>query len=308
MIASSRKIMQKTNVGIIGTGNIGSDLLYKVCSSKILNCKIFTGRNKDSEGIRRAQALGIPTSFDSIQAIIDQPESCDVVFDATSAAYHNQHASILKDLGKFIIDLTPSRIGMMCVPAINLDEAIEGWNVNLITCGGQALIPIAKAVMDIHPETKYIEVVGSVASKSAGAGTRENIEEYIQTTTHALREFSGVPVAKAILILNPAEPPILMHNTLYALIEEPNSDALIRRVTEAVVSIQEYVPGYRLSMDLIIEKGRVTITIEVVGRGDFLPAYAGNLDIITCAAVRVAEAYAYKKIPLRIDDQNKIPV
>lgn len=284
--------MQKVNIGIIGTGNIGSDLLQKVCRSETLECKIFTGRNKDSEGIRRAQALGVFTAYNSIQAIIDQPESCDIVFDTTSAAHHQNHASILKELGIFTIDLTPSRIGVMCVPALNLSQALEVWNVNLITCGGQALIPIAKAVLDVHPETKYIEVVGSIASKSAGPGTRENIEEYIQTTTKALIDFTGVPEAKAILILNPAEPPIFMHNTLYALIDEPDREALNHKITEAVTRIQQYVPGYRLAMDSIIEKGRVTITSEVIGRGDFLPSYAGNLDIITCAAIRVAEGYA----------------
>ena len=288
--------MTKVKVGIIGTGNIGSDLLYKVGRSEVLECGIFTGRNKDSEGIRRAQALGVPTSFESLKAITDNPDCCEIVFDTTSAAFHAEHAVVLEKLGKFVIDLTPSRIGSLCVPAINLEKGLEANNVNLITCGGQTLIPIAKAVMDVHPETKYIEVVGSIASKSAGSGTRANIEEYIQTTTNALKTFSGVPDAKAILILNPAEPPILMHNTLYALIPEPNIEALTKKINEVVSVIQQYVPGYRLAMGPIAEKGKVTITIEVVGRGDFLPAYAGNLDIITCAAIRVAEEYARKKI------------
>jgi acetaldehyde dehydrogenase len=288
--------MKKVKVGIIGTGNIGSDLLYKVGRSEVLECGIFTGRNKDSEGIARAKAMGVPTSFDSIEAIINQPDCCDIVFDTTSAAYHAEHAVILKNLNKFTIDLTPSRIGMMCVPAINLAEALKAQNVNLVTCGGQTLIPIAKAVMEVHPETKYIEVVGSIASKSAGSGTRANIEEYIGTTTNALKKFSGVPEAKTILILNPVEPPILMHNTLYALIPEPNIEVLNKKISEVVSVIQQYVPGYRLAMGPVAEKGKVTITIEVVGRGDFLPAYAGNLDIITCAAIRVAEEYARKKI------------
>lgn len=288
--------MNKVKVGIIGTGNIGSDLLYKVNRSEVLECGIFTGRNKDSEGIRRASDLGVPTSFDSVQYIVDNPDCCEIVFDSTSAAYHLEHAAILKNLNKFTIDLTPSRIGMMCVPAINLEKALEVPNVNLITCGGQALIPIAKAIMEVHPETKYIEIVGSIASKSAGSGTRANIEEYIQTTANALKEFSGVPEAKAILILNPVEPPILMHNTLYALIPEVDIDVLTKKINEVVSAIQQYVPGYRLAMRPVFDKGKVTITIEVVGRGDFLPAYAGNLDIITCAAIRVAEEYARKKI------------
>lgn len=288
--------MKKVKVGIIGTGNIGSDLLHKVLRSEVLECGIFTGRNKDSEGIRRAKELGVPTSFESLKPIIENPDCCEIVFDTTSAAYHLEHAVILKNLGKFTIDLTPSRIGMMCVPAINLAEALEAENVNLITCGGQTLIPIAKAIMEVHPETKYIEVVGSIASKSAGSGTRANMEEYIQTTTDALKKFSGVPQAKAILILNPVEPPILMHNTLYALIPEPNIEALTKKLNEVVAAIQQYVPGYRLAIGPVAEKGKITITIEVVGRGDFLPAYAGNLDIITCAAIRVAEEYAKKKV------------
>src|SRR3989338_1014725 len=288
--------MKKVKVGIIGTGNIGSDLLHKVLRSEVLECGIFTGRNKDSEGIARAKAAGVPTSFDSLEAIINNPDCCEIVFDTTSSAYHLEHAPILKKLGKFTIDLTPSRIGMMCVPAINLVEALEAPNVNLVTCGGQTLIPIAKAVMEAHPETKYIEIVGSIASKSAGSGTRANIEEYIQTTADALKKFSGVPEAKAILILNPAEPPILMHNTLYALIPEPNIEVLTKKVKEVVAAIQQYVPGYRLAIGPVAEKGKVTITIEVVGRGDFLPAYAGNLDIITGAAIRGAEEYAKKKV------------
>lgn len=284
-------------VAIIGTGNIGSDLLYKVQRSPVLECGLFTGRNRDSEGIRRAQAMGVPTSFDSIKAIIDNPDCCDLVFDTTTAAYHAEHVAILKKLKKFSIDLTPSRLGVMCVPAINLREALTADDVNLVTCGGQTLIPIAKAVMDICPETTYIEVVGSIASRSAGPGTRANIEEYIQTTTDAIKRFSGVPQAKAILILNPAEPSILMHNTLYALGVNPDKlPALREEIARVCATIQAYVPGYRVALAPIIENGKVIITIEVVGRGDFLPAYAGNLDIITCAAIRVAEEYARQKM------------
>lgn len=282
----------QVKVGIIGTGNIGTDLLYKVLRSSILTCGIFTGRNKDSEGIRRAESLGVPTAHESIKAIIDNPACCDIVFDTTTAASHAEHAAILKKLHKFVIDLTPSRLGTMCVPLINLDAALKTDNVNLVTCGGQTLIPVAKAIMEVHPETSYIEMVGSIASKSAGPGTRANIEEYINTTTSALKAFSGVPSAKAILILNPAEPPILMHNTLYAKIENPNIPLLTERLREVEAKMQAYVPGYRIAFGPTHEHGRVTVIIEVVGRGDFLPTYAGNLDIITSGAIRVAEAYA----------------
>lgn len=287
---------KKVKVGIIGTGNIGSDLLFKVLRSPILTCGIFTGRNKESEGIERARACDVPTSYESIKAIIDNPASCEIVFDTTSAAFHAEHAAILKKLGKFTIDLTPSRIGVMCVPAINIDEALNSDNVNLITCGGQTLIPIAQAIMAVHPETSYIEVVGSIASKSAGPGTRANMEEYIQTTTAALQKFTKVPAAKAILILNPAEPPIHMHNTLYAVIPEPRLDELRARVKQVVAEVQQYVPGFRVALEPTLENGVVMMIIEVVGRGDFLPPFAGNLDIITCAAIKVAEEYADRKI------------
>lgn len=288
--------VRPVKVAIIGTGNIGSDLLYKVLRSPILDCGLFTGRNRDSEGIRRAENMGVPVSFDSIKAIIDDPSCCDIVFDTTTAAYHAEHVAILKKINKFSIDLTPSRLGTMCVPAINLLDALKASDVNLVTCGGQTLIPIAKAIMDVCPETKYIEVVGSIASRSAGPGTRANIEEYIQTTTDAIQRFSGVKQAKAILILNPAEPPILMHNTLYALGFNPEKLSELQVEVERVsAAIRVYVPGYRVALAPIIENNRVIITIEVVGQGDFLPAYAGNLDIITCAAIRVAEEYARKK-------------
>ncbi|MBI2075253.1 MAG: acetaldehyde dehydrogenase (acetylating) [Candidatus Harrisonbacteria bacterium] len=284
--------VNKLRVGIIGTGNIGSDLLMKVMRSPLLTCGIFTGRDKDSAGIARAKKLGVPTSYDSIKAIIDDPTSCDIVCDATSAAVHVEHAAILKKLGKFTIDLTPSCIGVPCIPVINLKECLGTDNVNLVTCGGQGLIPIARAVMEVHPETEYIEMVGAISSKSAGPGTRANIEEYIQTTTAALKKFSGVPEAKAILILNPAEPPILMHNTLYAIIPHPDIAALRAKIKTVAKRIQAYVPGYRLAVEPTMHKDKMVLMIEVVGVGDFLPTYAGNLDIMTCAAVNVAEGYA----------------
>jgi len=221
---------KKTKVAIIGTGNIGSDLLFKIQKSAILECGLFTGRNLESEGIKRAQKLGVPTSVDSITAIERDPDCCEIVFDATSAKHHLVHAPILKKLGKFTIDLTPARIGTMCIPVLNTDQALVSQNVNLVTCGGQACVPLAKVIMETHPETTYIEIVGSIASKSAGAGTRANIEEYMLTTKRALEEFSGVPKAKAILVFNPAEPPVLMHNTIYATIPNPNIQLLKEKI------------------------------------------------------------------------------
>lgn len=287
---------QKIAAAILGTGNIGSDLLRKILRSPYLTCGLFTGRNPDSEGIRQAQALGVRTSADSIRAIEQDPDCCEIVFDTTSAAQHILHAPLLKKLGKFVVDMTPSRVGKMCVPALNLSEAIEADNVNLITCGGQTCIPLAKAIMEAHPDTTYIEIVGSIASKSAGPGTRANIEEYIQTTKNALEHFSGVPKAKAILVLNPAEPPILMHNTIYATIPYPDINRLREHVTLAAEQIQKYVPGFKVILGPVLEGDRMVIMVEVVGQGDFLPSYAGNLDIITCAAVQVAEEYAKQKL------------
>lgn len=197
--------IKKIKVGIIGTGNIGTDLLFKVMRSEYLECSIFTGRDPQSKGIKRAKELGINTSSESISAIEKDPGICEIVFDATSAKGHLANAPILKKLGKFVIDLTPSRFGQMCVPAVNMKNSPDADNISMVTCGGQACVPIAKAIMEVHPETQYIEVVGVISSKSAGPGTRANIDEYTQTTKDAIELYSGVPQAKAIIILNPAD-------------------------------------------------------------------------------------------------------
>jgi len=296
--------MNKIKVGIIGTGNIGTDLLFKVKRSKVLECGIFTGRNPGSEGIRRAQELGVDTSADSIKAIQDNPKCCDIVFDATSASVHQQNAPILKKLNKYTIDLTPSKIGKMCVPAMNMKECLKVSNINLITCGGQAAIPIIDAIMKVHPNTEYVELVSSISSKSAGWGTRLNIDEFTQTTRDAIEEFTKVKKAKVIIILNPAEPPVLMHNTIYARIKKPNLNRLKKEINVMAKLIQKYVPGYRITLGPVVESGRVTTMIEVVGRGDYLPMYSGNLDIITCAAVNMAEAYAREKLLPRMDKRS----
>ncbi|MFH1728387.1 MAG: acetaldehyde dehydrogenase (acetylating) [Pseudomonadota bacterium] len=288
--------MNKIKVGIIGTGNIGTDLLIKIQRSKTLECSIFTGRNATSEGIKKANSLGINTSFDSIKAIEENPDCCDIVFDATSASFHKNHSSILKKMKKFTIDLTPSKIGEMCIPVINMDECLKLDNVNLITCGGQAAVPIAHAITKVHPDTEYIEIISSISSKSAGPGTRANIDEYTQTTKDAIIKFAGVKRAKAIIILNPAEPPVLMHNTIYALIKNPNLEKIKSEVNLIVKEIQQYIPGYKLKIGPIFENGRITIMIEVIGSGDFLPKYSGNLDVINCAAIKIAEEYAERKI------------
>lgn len=288
--------MDKIKVGIIGTGNIGTDILIKLKRSDILECGMFAGRNPDSKGIAIAKEMGVPTSTESIRAIENDPECCDIVFDATSAAVHIQNAPILKKLGKFAIDLTPAHVGKMCVPVLNLEDCLTEDNVNLITCGGQATTPIARAISEVHPDTKYIEIVATIASKSAGTGTRNNIDEFTQATRDALTEFTGIDNTKAIIVLNPAEPPITMHNTVYALIDNPDMDEIRKKVREMEARIKKYVPGYSIVLEPTYENGRVTTTLQVVGLGDYLPKYSGNLDIITCAAIEIAEYYAREKL------------
>lgn len=291
--------IKKIKVGIIGTGNIGSDLLTKVLRSSVLECVIFTGHNPDSEGIKRAKKLGIETSFDSIKAIEKNPDCCEIVFDATSAKAHSYNAPILKRLKKFVIDMTPSRIGKMCIPILNLEKSLKEQNINMVSCGGQATTPIAKAIMKINPDTEYIEIVSSISSRSAGIGTRNNIDEYTQTTSEALMYFSNVKKAKAIVNLNPANPPILMHNTIYAKIKNPKLKLITQEIKKVVKQIQKYVPGYKLVLEPVFDNGKLTTMIEVVGLGDFLPVYAGNLDIINCAAIAVAEEYARRKLNIK---------
>lgn len=287
---------KKIRVAIIGTGNIGTDLLVKIQRSKILKCSLFAGQHSDSPGITRARAMGVPVSDESISAIVKRPGCCDIVFDATNASSHVIHAPILKRLKKFTIDMTPSKIGKLCVPLINLGECLSSWNVNMISCGGQANIPLIAAIRFIHPEMEYVEVVSSIASKSAGIGTRHNIDEYTQTTSDAIVTITGISRAKTIIILNPAEPPILMHNTIYAKIEKPRMEKIVAAIHRMTQELQKYVPGFHIMLEPTFESGRVIMMSEVVGRGDFLPVYAGNLDIINSAALVVAEAYARRKI------------
>ena len=285
----------KIKVGIIGTGNIGTDLSMKVIRSDILECGIFAGHSLESKGITRAKELGIPVTYESIKYIEENPKCCQIVFDATSAKVHEKNAPILKRLKKYAIDLTPAHVGLFCVPQVNLDAAIEQDNVNCVTCGGQATVPLAKALSDVA-DVQYLEVVATIASKSAGIGTRNNIYEFTQTTKEALLELGGVKKAKAIIILNPAEPPITMHNTVYALINNPNMEAIKKAVYRVEKELKKYVPGYKIVLGPIYENQRVTTSIEVTGSADFLPSYAGNLDIITCAAVEIAENYARRKL------------
>lgn len=285
-------ISKKLKVAILGSGNIGTDLLVKVLRSPFLTCSLFIGRNLSSRGMSKAIALGVPVSDLSIDAIIKNPDCCNLVFDATSALHHKHHAKILDELGKFVIDLTPARVGIMSIPAVNLQECLNYRNVNMVTCGGQASIPLAYVIGQIHEEVNYIEVVSTIASRSAGPATRVNIDEYIETTEEGIRSFSGCKNAKAILNLNPAQPCIDMQTTVFAKVEKPEMERLKKAIDTMVKRIQNYVPGYQLIVPPVLDNNRIVIMVRVKGLGDYLPSYAGNLDIINCAAIAVAEEYA----------------
>lgn len=285
---------KKLKIAIIGTGNIGTDLMVKVMRSPYLTCALFAGRNFNSAGMKRANALGVTISDRGIEAIANDPDMCDVVFDCTSAHAHTEHWAILDRLGKTVIDMTPAKLGELCVPAINATECLAtgARNINMITCGGQSSIPIAYAIAQAQPDIEYVEVASSIASRSAGPATRHNLDEYIETTQEALQTFSGAKRAKAILILNPANPPIDMQTTIYAKITNPDMPAIRVSVAAMVEKLKQYVPGYQLIVPPTLEGGKVITTIKVLGAGDYLPQYAGNLDIINCAAIAMAERIA----------------
>lgn len=285
----------KFKVAILGTGNIGTDLLVKIQRSAYLECTLFAGRNLNSKGMLKAMSLGVPLSDKGIQSIIDTPECCDLVFDATSAASHMTHAEILKKLKKIVIDLTPAKLGLLTIPSVNLSEALQYDNLNMITCGGQASIPIAHAISQVEKNIEYIELVSTIASKSAGPGTRANIDEYIETTEKALSHFTGCKNVKVILNLNPAQPSIDMNTTIYLKIKNPNMDLIRTEVAKMAATIQSYVPGYIMALEPVYDNGLVVLSIKVQGLGDYLPKYAGNLDIINSAAIAIAEEFAKKQ-------------
>ncbi len=284
----------KLKVAIIGSGNIGTDLLIKIMRSEHMICTLFAGRNFNSAGMKRANLLGVTISDRGIEAIVNDPAICDLVFDCTSAHAHIEHWAILEKLGKYVIDMTPAKLGVFCIPAINAAECLNGGirNINMITCGGQSSIPIANAIAQVHNNIEYIEVASSIASRSAGPATRHNLDEYIETTQDALQNFSNARRTKAILILNPANPPIDMQTTIYAKIANPDLPAIHSAVMAMVEKLKAYVPGYKLIVPPTIEGDKVITTIKVLGAGDYLPQYAGNLDIINCAAIAMAELIA----------------
>ena len=288
---------------IIGSGNIGTDLMMKLVASDVLDLVALIGIDPDSDGLARARTLGIEGPSDGIDWVSANPEAVQLVFDATSAYVHVRHAKVLADLGITAIDLTPAARGPKVVPSVNLEAHLDAPNVNMVTCGGQATTPIVAAVSRVT-RVPYAETVSTVASRSAGPGTRQNIDEFTRTTATALEEIGGAEKGKAIIILNPADPPILMRNTVYcALPEGTDHAAVLASVNSMVADVAVYVPGYRLKQPPVIEEGpfhtpggvvpfRSVVLLEVEGAGDYLPPYAGNLDIMTAAAVRVGEAMA----------------
>lgn len=284
--------MKKIKVAILGTGNIGTDLLIKTLRSPYLECVAFVGRSSNSAGMAKAMSLGVICSDQSINYIVANSSKIDLVFDATSAKDHLQHAPVFKKLGIIAIDLTPARVGIMSVPAVNMADCLSVKNINMITCGGQASIPIAYAIGQSQKDVEYIEVVASISSKSAGPATRRNMDEYIQTTEKGIQQFSGVKQAKAIINLNPAVPCVNMQTTVFAKVNKPDMAALNIAVNDVVTKIKKYVPGYELVVSPIYENNRIVVMVRVTGLGDYLPEYAGNLDIINCAAIAMAEEYS----------------
>ena len=284
--------MKKIKAAIIGPGNIGTDLMLKLTKSNYVELDTVVGIDPNSEGLALAKNKGFNTSHNGIETIIGNKD-IKIVFDATSAGAHKRHAQLLHDDGKIAIDLTPAAIGPKVVPAVNIGTHISCSNINMITCGGQATIPIVYA---IHKAVgvKYAEIVATIASKSAGTGTRQNIDEFTHTTAGALSEVGGAGRGKAIVILNPSEPPIMMRDTIYAQVAINNAKVVQRAIDEMVKKVQKYVPGYRLKMPPLIEGDRVTVILEVEGAGDYLPRYAGNLDIMTAAAKQVGDCVAQR--------------
>lgn len=312
--------MSRTKVAVIGSGNIGTDLMIKILRlSDTLEMAAMVGIDPASDGLARARRLRVPTTADGVAGLVAMPDFADiaVVFDATSAGAHKANAAALAPYGKKLVDLTPAAIGPYVVPAVNLDAHLDAGNVNMVTCGGQATIPVVAAVSRLTP-VPYAEIVASIASRSAGPGTRANIDEFTETTAAAIQQVGGARRGKAIIVLNPAEPPMIMRDTVQCLIGPADHDAVRASIEQMVTEVAAYVPGYRLKQpvqftpvapeepvhtllpdDATAVTTKVSVLLEVQGAAHYLPAYAGNLDIMTSAALRVAERLAAAQGALR---------
>ena len=302
-----------TKAAVIGSGNIGTDLMIKILrTSTALDVAALVGIDPHSDGLARAGRLGVEPIDTGVDGLLNHPDfaAIDVVFDATSAAAHLENARRLQDTHVRLVDLTPAAIGPYVVPPVNLDALLDQRNVNMVTCGGQATIPFVAAMSAVAP-VRYAEIVASIASRSAGPGTRANIDEFTATTSRAIESVGGADRGKAIIILNPAEPPLIMRDTVLCLVEDCDTDEVVESVERMVASVQQYVPGYRLKQEVQFRRVRatdpenelapdaapqdrvlVTVFLEVEGAGHYLPPYAGNLDIMTSAALRVGERLA----------------
>jgi acetaldehyde dehydrogenase len=287
--------METTPVAILGSGNIGTDLFYKLKRSRSLRPTVMAGIIPDSEGLARARNEGLTTTAEGIEGLLRHKDLFDIVFEATTASAHVRHAPLLKKAGKIAIDLTPAAVGPYVIPLVNLDAHLGEPNVNLVSCGGQATVPFVHAMREVAP-VEYAEIVATIASKSAGPGTRQNIDEFTYTTARGLEKIGGALRGKAIIVLNPAEPAVLMRNTIYGLLDNCDAEKIRNSVEAMVRRVKQYVPGFRLVAKPLVEdvpngkqKKKVTLFVEVEGTGDYLPKYAGNLDIMTAAAVKVGE-------------------
>ncbi|MDD2663887.1 MAG: acetaldehyde dehydrogenase (acetylating) [Dechloromonas sp.] len=291
---------QKIKCALIGPGNIGTDLLYKLKRSPFLEPVWMVGIDPESEGLKRAAEMGLKVTAEGVDGLLPHvlADNVQIAFDATSAYVHAENSRKLNALGVLMIDLTPAAIGPYCVPPVNLKEHVgkREMNVNMVTCGGQATIPMVAAVSRVQ-KVKYGEIVATVSSKSAGPGTRKNIDEFTRTTAGAVEKVGGAEKGKAIIIINPAEPPLIMRDTVHCLTEgTPDQAAITASIHDMIKEVQKYVPGYRLVNGPVFDGNRVSVYLEVQGLGDFLPTYAGNLDIMTAAGARTAEMFAEEMI------------
>jgi acetaldehyde dehydrogenase len=276
--------------GIIGTGNIGTDLLLKILKTNFIYPAIFAGRRMESDGIKIAIEKNVKVTDKGIQYFIDNPKCCDVVYDCTSAADAINHSKIFKDQGITVIDLTPAKVGPLCVPSINSKIMLTENNVNMITCGGQASMPMLNLVSKYCDSLDYIEVVSQIASKSAGMATRINVDSYIHTTEMAIRQFTKCNNCKVILNLNPAEPCVDMQTTMFLKFKNIDFETLVEEIYKKIKELKTYIPFYELVLPPIInDDGILVLSVKVKGSGDYLPEYAGNLDIINCAAIQITK-------------------
>ncbi len=297
--------MKKIKCALIGSGNIGTDLIYKIQRSPVLEPVWMVGIDPESEGLARAREMGLKVTADGVDGLLPHvlEDGIQIAFDATSAYVHAENSRKLNALGVMMIDLTPAAIGPLCVPPVNLAEHADKqeMNVNMISCAGQATIPIVNAVSRIQP-VEYAEIIASLSSRSIGPGTRANLDEFTFTTSNAIEVVGGAKKGKALAIINPAEPPMIMRNTIYCLTEgEPDQDRIRDSILTMIGEVQKYVPGYKLVNGPSFEGNKVAVFMEVEGLGDYLPKYAGNLDIMTAAATRTAEMFAAEILSGKIE-------